>query len=41
MEYKKNKKKLKKKINITFQNLNRFDYKLNIEKYLNLINSYI
>tara|TARA_E500000331_G_scaffold344497_1_gene380837 strand:- start:716 stop:1819 length:1104 start_codon:yes stop_codon:yes gene_type:complete len=41
IEYKKNKKKLKKKINITFQNLNRFDYKLNIEKYLNLINSYI
>ena len=41
IEYKKNVRKLKKKITINYQNLNRFDYKLNTEKYLKLINSYI
>jgi len=41
IKYKKNKRKMKKKIKINYKNLNRFDYKLNIEKYFNLINSYI
>ena len=41
IKYKKNKRKMEKKIKITYKNLNRFDYKLNIEKYFNLINSYI
>jgi len=34
---KKLKKKLNKKINLGYQNLNRFDYSLNMKKYYNLI----
>ena len=34
------KKKLNKKINLGYQNLNRFDYSLNMKKYYNLIKKY-
>ena len=34
------KKKLKKKINFGYQNLNRFDYYLNMKKYYNLLKKY-
>ena len=42
IKFKKSDKKIKnKKIEITYKNLNRFDFKLNIKKYFNLVNSYI
>ena len=34
------KNKLNKKINLGYQNLNRFDYSLNMKKYYNLIKKY-
>lgn len=39
--YNKNKKKLSKKIEIGYKNLDRFDYKKNLNKYLNIVEEYI
>ena len=41
LNYKKNQKAYKKKINLSYKKLNRFDYKDNCEKYYNLIRRYI
>ena len=39
--FSKNKKLLSKKILIGYKNLNRFDYNLNLKKYLKVVNSFI
>ena len=41
LHYSKNKKLLSKKILIGYKNLNRFDYNLNLKKYLKVVNSFI
>lgn len=41
MDYKKNKKLKLKKLNFARKNLDRFDYEINLKKYLNLVNSII
>ena len=41
IDYKKNKHIKIKKLNFARQNLNRFDYKINLKKYLDLVNSII
>ena len=39
--FKKNKKKLEKKIIFSYKSLHRFDYKKNLDKYLNIVNSFL
>ena len=41
LDYKKNKKAKLEKLKFARKNLNRFDYEINLKKYLNLVNSII